>query len=65
MGLILIRIIFVFIGTLLGYYVSMQLDEQVGRTEGMVIGFIVAISIILTELLFRRVALKVIIGGIL
>jgi uncharacterized protein YacL len=43
----------------------MQLDEQVGRTEGMVIGFIVAISIILTELLFRRVALKVIIGGIL
>ena len=65
MGLVLIRIIFVFIGTLLGYYVSMQLDEQVGRTEGMVIGFIVAISIILTELLFRRVALKVIIGGIL
>lgn len=65
MGLILIRIIFVFIGTLLGYYVSMQLDEQVGRTEGMVIGFAVAISIILTELLFRRVALKVIIGGIL
>jgi uncharacterized protein YacL len=43
----------------------MQLDEQVGRTEGMVIGFAVAISIILTELLFRRVALKVIIGGIL
>ncbi|MEK6745099.1 MAG: PIN domain-containing protein [Nitrospirota bacterium] len=65
MGLILIRIIFIFIGTLLGYYVSIQLDEQVGRTEGMVIGFSVAICIILTELLFRRVALKVIIGGIL
>lgn len=65
MGLILIRIIFVFIGTLLGYYVSLQLDEQVGKMEGMAIGFTVAVSIILTELLFRRVALKIIVGGIL
>ena len=65
MGLVLIRIIFVFIGTLLGYYVSTQLDEQISKVEGMAIGFAVAISIILTEFLFRRVALKIIIGGIL
>ncbi len=65
MGLILIRIVFVFVGTLLGYYVSTQLDEQVTKVEGMAIGFAVAVAIILTELLFRRVALKVIAGGIL
>ena len=65
MGLILIRIIFACVGTLLGYYVSTQLDDQVSRLEGMAIGFAVAIGIILTEFLFRRVALKVIIGGIL
>ncbi len=65
MGLVLIRIVFVFVGTLLGYYVSTQLDEQVTKIEGMAIGFAVAVAIILTELLFRRVALKVIAGGIL
>src|SRR5512137_1040419 len=65
MGLILIRIIFTFVGTLLGYYVSTQLDDQVSKMEGMAIGFAVAVGIILTEFLFRRVALKVIIGGIL
>jgi uncharacterized protein YacL len=43
----------------------LQLDEQVGKMEGMAIGFTVAVSIILTELLFRRVALKIIVGGIL
>ncbi len=65
MGLVIIRVFFVFLGTLLGYYVSMQLDEAVSKVEGMAIGFSVAIGIILTEFLFRRVALKVIIGGIL
>jgi len=65
MGLVLIRVVFVFVGTLLGYYVSTQLDEQVTKIEGMAIGFAVAVTIILTELLFRRVALKVIAGGIL
>ncbi len=65
MGLVVIRVIFVFVGTLLGYYVSTQLDEQVTKLEGMAIGFAVAVAIILTELLFRRVALKVIAGGIL
>jgi uncharacterized protein YacL len=53
------------VGTLLGYYVSTQLDEAVTKLEGMAIGFGVAVCIILTELLFRRVALKVIAGGIL
>ena len=65
MGLILIRIIFILIGMLLGFYVSMQLDETVSKFEGMAIGSAVAVGIILTELLFRRVALKVIVGGIL
>ena len=65
MGLILIRFIFVFLGTLLGYYVSTQLYDQVSKTEGMVIGFGVSVLIILTEFLFRRVSLKVIVGGIL
>ena len=65
MGLILIRILFVFLGTLLGYYVSTQLYDQVSKTEGMAIGFGVAVLIILTEFLFRRVSLKVIVGGIL
>ncbi|MDA8099512.1 MAG: PIN domain-containing protein [Nitrospiraceae bacterium] len=65
MGLILIRVLFVVVGTLLGYYVSTQLDEVVSKIEGMAVGFTVAVGIILTELLFRRVALKVIMGGIL
>jgi uncharacterized protein YacL len=65
MGMVLIRVIFVFVGTLLGYYVSTQLDEQVTKIEGMAVGFAVTVIIILTELLFRRVALKVIVGGIL
>src|SRR5512145_2171753 len=65
MGLIIIRMLFVGVGTLLGYYVSTQLDEVVSKPEGMAIGFTVAVVIILSELLFRRVALKVIIGGIL
>ncbi|MGE5172414.1 MAG: hypothetical protein ACM3MD_01140, partial [Betaproteobacteria bacterium] len=65
MGLILIRILFVFLGTLLGYYVSTQLYDQVSKLEGMAVGFSVALLIILTEFLFRRVSLKVIIGGIL
>jgi uncharacterized protein YacL len=65
MGLVLIRVFFVFVGTLLGYYVSTQLDEQVTKFEGMAIGVAVTVIIILIELLFRRVALKVIVGGIL
>jgi uncharacterized protein YacL len=65
MGLILIRILFVLLGTLLGYYVSTQLYDQVSKTEGMAIGFGVAVLIIFTEFLFRRVSLKVIVGGIL
>src|SRR5574337_178337 len=65
MGLILIRFLFVFLSTLLGYYVSTQLYDQVGKAEGMAIGFGVAVLIILTEFLFRRVSLKVIVGGIL
>ncbi|MDH4162071.1 MAG: PIN domain-containing protein [Nitrospirota bacterium] len=65
MGLIIIRMLFVGVGTLLGYYVSTQLDEVVSKPEGMAIGFSVAVAIIFSELLFRRVALKVIIGGIL
>ncbi len=65
MGLILIRLLFVFIGTLFGYYVSTQIGDQVSKTEGMAIGFGVAVLIILTEFLFRRVSLKVILGGII
>ena len=65
MGLILIRIVFIFFGMLLGYYASAQLSDQVGRIEGMVIGLGATILIILTEYLFRRVSLKVIAGGIL
>ena len=65
MGLILIRLLFVFIGTLLGYYVSTQIGDQVSKTEGMAIGFGVAVLIILTEFLFRRVSLKVILGGVI
>ncbi len=65
MGLLLIRFLFVFLSTLLGYYVSTQLYEQVGKIEGMAVGFGVAILIILSEYLFRRVSLKVILGGIL
>ena len=38
MGLILIRIVFVFLGMLFGYYVSAQLYDQVSKIEGMAIG---------------------------
>jgi uncharacterized protein YacL len=65
MGLILIRLLFIFIGTLLGYYVSTQIGDQVSKMEGMAIGFGVAVLIILTEFLFRRVSLKIILGGII
>ena len=65
MGLILIRFLFIFLSTLLGYYVSTQLYDQVSKVEGMAIGFGVSVLIILTEFLFRRVSLKVIVGGIL
>ena len=65
MGLIIIRLLFVCLGTLTGYYAATQLGDQVGKTEGMAFGFGVAVFIILTELMFRRVSLKVIIGGIL
>jgi uncharacterized protein YacL len=65
MGLIFIRILFVCSGILIGYYVSTQIETQISKLEGMSIGFGVTVLIILTELLFRRVSLKVIIGGIL
>ncbi|HAK59504.1 MAG TPA: PIN domain nuclease [Nitrospiraceae bacterium] len=65
MGLIIIRSLFVFIGIILGYYSSTQIDGQINKIEGMAIGFGVAVLIILTELLFRKVSLKVILGGIL
>ena len=65
MGLIIIRIIFILVGSLLGYYVSTQLGEAVSKLEGVAVGCAVAVAIILTEFLFRKVALKVILGGIL
>jgi uncharacterized protein YacL len=65
MGLIIIRLLFLFLGALTGYYVATQLGDQVGKAEGMAIGFGVSVFIILTEFMFRRVSLKVIIGGIL
>ena len=65
MGLVIIRLLFVFLGTLTGYYVSTVAGDQISKIEGMSIGFGVAILIILTELIFRRVSLKVIAGGIL
>ncbi|HAR46611.1 MAG TPA: PIN domain nuclease [Nitrospiraceae bacterium] len=65
MGLVIIRLLFVFLGTLTGYYVSTVAGDQISKLEGMSIGFGVAILIILTELIFRRVSLKVIAGGIL
>lgn len=65
MGLIIIRLLFVFIGIILGYYSSTQIEGQINKIEGMAIGFGVAVLIILTELLFRKVSLKVILGGIL
>ncbi|HWR73465.1 MAG TPA: PIN domain-containing protein [Nitrospirota bacterium] len=65
MGLIFIRVLFVCSGVLIGYYISTQIETQIGRLEGMSIGFGVTVLIILTELLFRRVSLKVIVGGIL
>jgi hypothetical protein len=65
MGLIIIRLLFVLLGMLFGYYVSTQLYDQVSKIEGTAIGFGVAVLIILTEFLFRKVSLKVIIGGIL
>lgn len=65
MGLVFIRILFICSGVLIGYYVSTQIETQIGKLEGMSIGFGVTVFIIFTELLFRRVSLKVIIGGIL
>lgn len=65
MGLLFIRILFVCSGVLIGYYISTQIETQIGRLEGISIGFGVTVLIILTELLFRRVSLKVIVGGIL
>ncbi len=65
MGLMIIRLLFLCIGTLTGYYASTQLGEEVSKTEGMVVGFGVSVIIILTELLFRRVSPKVILGGVL
>ena len=46
MGLVLIRILFVFLGMLLGYYASTQLYDQVGKMEGMAIGLGVTVLII-------------------
>lgn len=65
MGLIVIRILFVCSGILIGYYISTQIETQISKIEGMSIGFGVTVLIIFTELLFRRVSLKVVIGGIL
>ena len=65
MGLVIIRIVFVLVGSLLGYYVSAQLGEGVSKFEGVAVGCAVAVGIILTEFLFRKVALKVILGGVL
>jgi uncharacterized protein YacL len=65
MGLILIRALFILLGMLLGYYTSTQLYDQVSKIEGTAIGFGVTVFIILTEYFFRRVSLKVIVGGIL
>ena len=64
MGLMLIRILFISLSTLMGYYVSTQIGP-VGKLEGMAVGFSVATVIILSEFLIRRVSLKVILGGIL
>lgn len=65
MGIVIIRLLFLCIGTLIGYYASIQLGDDVSKTEGMIIGFGVSVVIILTEILFRQISLKVIIGGIL
>jgi uncharacterized protein YacL len=65
MGLVIIRILFISSGILLGYYISTQLDVLAGAIEGMAIGFGVTALIILSEYLFRRVSLKVIVGAIL
>lgn len=65
MGIYVIRIVFVCAGVLVGYYVSTQIETQIGKLEGMSIGFGVTVLIIFTELLFRRVSLRVIMGGIL
>ncbi len=65
MGLLLIRIIFVLVGSLLGFFVSAQLGDPITKIEGAAVGFVAAVCIILTEFLFRRVALKVIVGGVL
>jgi uncharacterized protein YacL len=64
-GLVIIRAIFILVSSLLGYYVSTQLGDAVSKLEGVAIGGAVAVAIILTEFLFRKVALKVILGGIL
>ena len=65
MGLVIIRVIFILVGSLLGYYVSTQLGDAVSKLEGVGVGCAVSVAIILTEFLFRKVALKVILGGIL
>ena len=66
MGLILIRmLICLFKHPARVLCQSTQLYDQVSKIEGMAIGFGVAVLIILTEFLFRRVSLKVIVGGIL
>lgn len=62
-GLVIIRLLFICVGTLTGYYASTQFGE-VSKMEGIIIGFGVSVLIILTEMLFSRVSLKVIIGGI-
>ena len=66
MGLILIRFLFIFLSTLLGYYVSTQLSTmRSAKSRAWPSASAVSVLIILTEFLFRRVALKVIVGGIL
>jgi len=64
MGTLSIRYI-CFLSDVVGYYVSMQLDEQVSRTEGMVIGFIVAHQHHPDGAPFPACGTQVIIGGIL
>jgi uncharacterized protein YacL len=65
MGIVIIRILFVSLGMLLGYYLSAQPDGQASKIYGMSIGAGVALLIILSEYLFRKASLKVFFGGIL
>jgi len=62
---VVIRIAFILVCSLLGYYASTQLGGAVGKIEGAVIGSAVSVGIVLTELIFRQIPLKVILGGIL